>query len=174
MENHQFLLLLLLLLLILLSILLFLLLWLFKSSYQFIAIHFIHNFKFQVEYRNLSIFQGVPGRPTEVSTSDFKDNKVRISWTLGRDNYSPVTKVHVFYRTRYEEKKWYHMITTTNIKTRGSVDVLLSPWAAYRFKVVSENGVGNSTPSVETFPWLKSVPAGWFFLCCKLYVAIQI
>jgi len=102
---------------------------------------------------------GVPGRPTEVSTSDFKQNKVRISWTLGRDNYSPVTKVHIFYRTQFERKKWHHMMTTTDIKSRGSADLSLSPWASYRFRVVSENGVGNSTPSVETFPWLKSLPA---------------
>ena len=117
--------------------------------------------KFLVFNSGLPLFSGVPGRPTEVSTSDFKQNKVRISWTLGRDNYSPVTKVHIFYRTQFERKKWHHMMTTTDIKSRGSADLSLSPWASYRFRVVSENGVGNSTPSVETFPWLKSLPAGW-------------
>ena len=107
---------------------------------------------------------GVPGRPTEVATSDFKSNKVKISWTLGRDNYSPVTKVHIFYRTQYEKATWRHFMTTMNIKTRGTVEASLSPWASYRFRVISENAVGNSTPSTETFPWLKSSPAGWLNL----------
>ncbi|XP_065067343.1 contactin-3-like isoform X2 [Rhopilema esculentum] len=101
---------------------------------------------------------GVPGRPTEVSTGELKDNNVRISWTLGRDNYSPVTRVHIFYRTLYEPSVWFHIQTTKNTKSRGSATVLLSPWASYRFRVMSENGVGNSTPSAETFPWLKSSP----------------
>eukprot|EP00794_Sanderia_malayensis_P006192 gene6192-6907_t len=103
--------------------------------------------------------KGVPGRPTEVTASDFKANKVQISWTLGRDNFSPVKRVHIEARTMFKTRLWTRMLTTADSRSRGSVILALSAWASYRFRVISENSVGNSTPSAETFPWVNSLPA---------------
>lgn len=71
---------------------------------------------------------------------------VNVTWTLGKSNNSPIKKVVIEHKTQFEPKTW-HMIAEEPEPEKGWTQVGLSPWVRYKFRVVSINDVGNSTPS---------------------------
>lgn len=104
---------------------------------------------------------GAPKPPHDVTATEQDDTNIKISWTLGRDNGSPIRKVHIQGMTSYDTSKWVILKTTNNTESsvhRHKELVTLSPWAEYKIRVIAQNSIGLSKPSEET-PWLRTPPS---------------
>ena len=104
-------------------------------------------------------FLGPPDPPVDVDWSEQNGRKVKVSWTMGRDNRSPAFQVYIQGRTAFEVDKWTTILISNNTKTRASKYIELSPWTEYKLRVISENKVGRSVPSEETKSWIRIPPA---------------
>ncbi len=84
--------------------------------------------------------------------SDVRKHRVNITWTTSAfqpDNNSPINIVIVEYKTLYEDGVWY---TSRDVVLKGEnrVEVKISPWAFYTFRVILVNDIGQSDPSPES------------------------
>ncbi|XP_066930934.1 contactin-4-like isoform X2 [Clytia hemisphaerica] len=103
---------------------------------------------------------GPPDPPTHVTATDLSGLNIKISWSLGRENGAPTTKVYIQARTSFDLDVW-HTIKVSN-KTEGyrfSEIVEMSPWIEFRIRVISENKHGKSKPSEETSKWIRTPTA---------------
>ena len=101
---------------------------------------------------------GRPYPPHYVTATEMDGTNVKVSWTQGRDNGSPVKLVYIEAMNTYDRNNW--VIVKTSNKTssrvyRQSELVTLSPWAEYKIRVIAENGNGPSAPSKET-KWFRT------------------
>lgn len=104
--------------------------------------------------RQLSLFlctsPGPPDQPKHVRVSQTNSGyNVNITWSLGRDNYSPITRVIIEQKVHLYPSVWSMTRTITNPK-QTRVEVTMSPWAHYTFRAIAVNGIGSSRPSAET------------------------
>ena len=69
-----------------------------------------------------------------------------VTWTPGRDNFSPITKYYVEYNHSYAPSEWTRGAEVDNPEvTECSVEI--SPHANYTFRVIAVNELGDSEPS---------------------------
>ncbi|XP_065673507.1 contactin-4 isoform X1 [Hydra vulgaris] len=100
---------------------------------------------------------GPPGKPLYVSATELSGTFVQIFWSKGRDNGSPIVKMHLQVRTMFEPEKWFTVkVSNKTDKERDSEIVELSPWVDYKIRVIAENMYGLGEPSAETIKWIKT------------------
>ncbi|XP_073771530.1 neurofascin homolog (chicken) a isoform X30 [Danio rerio] len=89
---------------------------------------------------------GRPDPPQDLELSDPSARSVRLTWVPGNENNSPVTHFLVqFEEDRWEPGKWQNLsIYDWNL---NSVNLQLSPFVNYQFRVIAINAVGQSQPS---------------------------
>ncbi|XP_039550687.1 neurofascin homolog (chicken) a isoform X11 [Pimephales promelas] len=89
---------------------------------------------------------GRPDPPQDLELSDPSARSVRLTWVPGNENNSPVTHFFVqFEEDRWEPGKWQNLsVYDGNL---NSVNLQLSPFVNYQFRVIAINAVGQSQPS---------------------------
>ncbi|XP_058647116.1 neurofascin homolog (chicken) a isoform X15 [Onychostoma macrolepis] len=108
---------------------------------------------------------GRPDPPQDLELSDPSARSVRLTWVPGNENNSPVTQFLVqFEEDRWEPGKWQNLsIFDGNL---NSVNLQLSPFVNYQFRVIAINAVGQSQPSLPSARYQTSgaspdvVPSG--------------
>uniref|UniRef100_A0A8C1JK99 Neural cell adhesion molecule L1 n=1 Tax=Cyprinus carpio TaxID=7962 RepID=A0A8C1JK99_CYPCA len=106
-----------------------------------------------------------PDPPQDLELSDPSARSVRLTWVPGNENNSPVTHFLVqFEEDRWEPGKWQNLsIFNGNL---NSVNLQLSPFVNYQFRVIAINAVGQSQPSLPSARYQTSgappdvVPSG--------------
>ncbi|XP_051531872.1 neurofascin-like isoform X13 [Myxocyprinus asiaticus] len=89
---------------------------------------------------------GQPDPPQDLELSDPSARSVRLTWVPGNENNSPVTHFLVqFEEDRWEPGKWQNL--STHDGNLNSVNLQLSPFVNYQFRVIAINAVGQSQPS---------------------------
>ncbi|XP_051529179.1 neurofascin homolog (chicken) a isoform X14 [Myxocyprinus asiaticus] len=89
---------------------------------------------------------GRPDPPQDLELSDPSARSVRLTWVPGDENNSPVTHFLVqFEEDRWEPGKWQNL--STHDGNLNSVNLQLSPFVNYQFRVIAINAVGQSQPS---------------------------
>ncbi|XP_076860253.1 neurofascin homolog (chicken) a isoform X15 [Brachyhypopomus gauderio] len=87
-----------------------------------------------------------PDPPEDLELSDPEARSVRLTWVPGNDNNSPVTEFLVQYEEdRWRPGEWQNLSSYSG--DQNSVNLQLSPYVNYRFRVVAINSVGPSLPS---------------------------
>ncbi|XP_051531875.1 neurofascin-like isoform X16 [Myxocyprinus asiaticus] len=95
---------------------------------------------------NRSASAGQPDPPQDLELSDPSARSVRLTWVPGNENNSPVTHFLVqFEEDRWEPGKWQNL--STHDGNLNSVNLQLSPFVNYQFRVIAINAVGQSQPS---------------------------
>ncbi|XP_076860142.1 neurofascin homolog (chicken) a isoform X3 [Brachyhypopomus gauderio] len=93
-----------------------------------------------------STFTDRPDPPEDLELSDPEARSVRLTWVPGNDNNSPVTEFLVQYEEdRWRPGEWQNLSSYSG--DQNSVNLQLSPYVNYRFRVVAINSVGPSLPS---------------------------
>ncbi|XP_050978193.1 neurofascin homolog (chicken) a isoform X10 [Labeo rohita] len=90
---------------------------------------------------------GRPDPPQDLELSDPSARSVRLTWVPGNENNSPVTHFLVqFEEDRWEPGRWQNQsLFDGNL---NSVNLQLSPFVNYQFRVIAINAVGQSQPSL--------------------------
>ncbi|MBN3298345.1 CNTN1 protein, partial [Amia calva] len=108
------------------------------------------------------VVRGPPGPPGGVRVEDIKDSSVKLIWSRGTDNHSPISRYTVQYRN-FLEDKWKDAKTSPlniegNSETANVVDLI--PWTEYEFRVIATNTLGTGEPSVPSpkITTLEAVP----------------
>ncbi|XP_026077077.1 neurofascin homolog (chicken) a isoform X15 [Carassius auratus] len=108
---------------------------------------------------------GRPDPPQDLELSDPSARSVRLTWVPGNENNSPVTDFLVqFEEDRWEPGKWQNLSIFDG--DLNSVNLQLSPFVNYQFRVVAINAVGQSQPSLPSARYQTSgappdvVPSG--------------
>uniref|UniRef100_A0A667WN09 Contactin 1 n=1 Tax=Myripristis murdjan TaxID=586833 RepID=A0A667WN09_9TELE len=109
------------------------------------------------------VVRGPPGPPGGLRVTDITDKSVRLQWSCGADNHSPISKYTIQYRDSFSKDVWKDATTSPeviegNVETATVVD--LFPWTEYEFRVIATNTLGTgdpSTPSAEVLT-LEAVP----------------
>ena len=81
-----------------------------------------------------------------------KDHRINITWitsTSEPKNSNPVNQVIVEYKTLYEQDVWYTLRDVV-LKGENKVEVKISPWAFYTFRLILVNDIGKSGASPES------------------------
>uniref|UniRef100_A0A4W4G656 Neurofascin homolog (chicken) a n=1 Tax=Electrophorus electricus TaxID=8005 RepID=A0A4W4G656_ELEEL len=90
-----------------------------------------------------------PDPPEDLELSDPAARSVRLTWVPGNDNNSPVrrmTRLIIPYEeNRWRPGEWQNLSSYTG--DQNSVNLLLSPFVNYQFRVIAINSVGPSRPS---------------------------
>ncbi|XP_052465757.1 neurofascin homolog (chicken) a isoform X14 [Carassius gibelio] len=114
---------------------------------------------------NRSSPAGRPDPPQDLELSDPSARSVRLTWVPGNENNSPVTDFLVqFEEDRWEPGKWQNLSIFDG--DLNSVNLQLSPFVNYQFRVVAINAVGQSQPSLPSARYQTSgappdvVPSG--------------
>ncbi|XP_050978191.1 neurofascin homolog (chicken) a isoform X8 [Labeo rohita] len=96
---------------------------------------------------NRSASAGRPDPPQDLELSDPSARSVRLTWVPGNENNSPVTHFLVqFEEDRWEPGRWQNQsLFDGNL---NSVNLQLSPFVNYQFRVIAINAVGQSQPSL--------------------------
>ncbi|XP_031421988.1 neurofascin [Clupea harengus] len=90
-----------------------------------------------------------PESPTDLVISDPSERSVRLTWTPGDSNHSPIKE----YMVQTKEEWWFPSAwknLTTYPGNLNSVVLQLSPYLSYRFRVIAVNALGQSEPSRAT------------------------
>ena len=104
----------------------------------------------------LYLVSGKPSPPSLVRVTEQYKTDIKLIFSLGRDNGSPIKRIHIEAITNFDPE--WAVIKTLTIKDgeqRNTIYELLklSPWASYKFRVVAENDIGSSRPSEPTTTW---------------------
>ncbi|KAL7858029.1 hypothetical protein AOLI_G00181310 [Acnodon oligacanthus] len=97
------------------------------------------------------VVRGPPGPPGGVRVEEIGPKSVRLLWSQGSDNLSPISKYTIQYReTRTPEEDWKDAVTSPpnvegNAETATVVDLI--PWTEYEFRVIATNTLGTGVPS---------------------------
>ncbi|XP_046889540.1 contactin-1a-like [Hypomesus transpacificus] len=95
------------------------------------------------------VVRGPPGSPGGVRVSDIKDKSVRVTWSRGTDNHSPISKYTIQYRDSLFQD--WRAATTSPADVEGNSEeatvVDLFPWTEYEFRVIATNTLGIGDPS---------------------------
>ncbi|XP_060766007.1 neurofascin homolog (chicken) a isoform X13 [Neoarius graeffei] len=87
-----------------------------------------------------------PDPPQDLELSDLSARSVRLTWIPGNENNSPVTQFLVQYEEdRWRPGEWQNMSSYAG--DQNSVNLNLSPFVNYQFRVIAINNVGQSRPS---------------------------
>ncbi|KAL7986183.1 hypothetical protein Chor_011349 [Crotalus horridus] len=92
------------------------------------------------------IVLNVPDPPGDLRLSEKQARNIRLSWSPGSINNSPINESIVeFEENRLEPGKWQELIRLLENDT--TVVLPLIPYINYQFRVISVNAVGKSKPS---------------------------
>ncbi|XP_049327565.1 neurofascin homolog (chicken) a isoform X3 [Astyanax mexicanus] len=95
---------------------------------------------------NPSAFADRPDPPQDLELSDLSARSVRLTWVPGNENNSPVTEFLVQYEEdRWKPGEWQNLSSYAG--NQNSVNLQLSPFVNYQFRVIAINKVGQSRPS---------------------------
>ncbi|KAI1883426.1 hypothetical protein AGOR_G00231310 [Albula goreensis] len=111
------------------------------------------------------VVRGPPGPPHGVSVKEIKDKSVKLVWTRGADNHSPVSKYTIQSRDSFtlDPEEWKNA-TTTPANVEGNAETVtvvdLIPWTEYEFRVIATNTLGTGEPSLPStkIRTLEAVP----------------
>lgn len=94
---------------------------------------------------------GPPEPPIWISVSAVRKHHVNITWKTRdvSENWNRKPKIIVEYKTLYEKDVWYS-IGDAKIAGDNMVEIKISPWAFYIFRIVLMNEIGRSQPSPES------------------------
>ena len=91
------------------------------------------------------LFIDFPGVPTGLDVSDVTGHSAVLSWQLLNDGNSPITQYFVLLTESQTGQLTQFVVASGN---QTSLEVMtLSPVTNYRFVVIAQNEVGNSTAS---------------------------
>ncbi|XP_030630760.1 contactin-1a [Chanos chanos] len=96
------------------------------------------------------VVRGPPGPPGGVRVEDIGPKSVRLIWSQGTDNHSPISKYTIQYRQPNIQDEWRDAVTSPanvegNAETATVVDLI--PWTTYEFRVTATNTLGTGKPS---------------------------
>ena len=101
-------------------------------------------------YRVYSFYKGPPDPPNNVIARCVDNaNKAEIEWQPGRENYAPILNYIIQFNTTFAPDTWINIDSNVSRDTR-SMEVELSPWGNYTFRVLARNKIGTSYPSEHT------------------------
>ncbi|XP_060622312.2 neural cell adhesion molecule L1-like protein isoform X1 [Anolis sagrei] len=99
----------------------------------------------------------VPDSPQNLYISEKGNRSVRLSWSAGSTNNSPINESIVeFEENRWEPRRWRELIRVPGNDTTAVLPLV--PYVNYQFRVISVNAVGRSQPS-ETSERYETPPA---------------
>ncbi|XP_034718787.1 neuronal cell adhesion molecule a isoform X13 [Etheostoma cragini] len=92
------------------------------------------------------IVYGNPDPPTDLEITDQAERSVQLTWTPGDEHNSPTQKFLIQYEDLlHQPGVWINLTDTPGTST--TVQLNLSPYVYYSFRVLALNGVGYSRPS---------------------------
>uniref|UniRef100_A0A8C7SZX3 Contactin 1 n=1 Tax=Oncorhynchus mykiss TaxID=8022 RepID=A0A8C7SZX3_ONCMY len=96
------------------------------------------------------VVRGPPGSPGGVRVEEIRDKSVRLIWSRGTDNHSPISKYTIQCRDSFSQEDWRDATTSPpdvegNAESATVVD--LFPWTEYEFRVIATNTLGTGDPS---------------------------
>ncbi|CAJ0928564.1 unnamed protein product [Ranitomeya imitator] len=87
-----------------------------------------------------------PDPPMDLELTDLAERSVRLTWTPGDDNNSPITGFIIqFEEDRFQPGTWYNLASVPG--NVNSALLRLSPYVNYQFRVLALNDLGSSMPS---------------------------
>uniref|UniRef100_UPI00398E645B neuronal cell adhesion molecule a isoform X3 n=1 Tax=Pristiophorus japonicus TaxID=55135 RepID=UPI00398E645B len=87
-----------------------------------------------------------PDPPSDLELTNPRDRSVQLSWIPGDEHNSPVTKFIVEYaEDQFEPGVWHHLTDVGG--SQITVQLKLSPFVNYIFRVIAVNRIGRSEPS---------------------------
>ncbi|XP_074870687.1 neuronal cell adhesion molecule isoform X1 [Carettochelys insculpta] len=87
-----------------------------------------------------------PSPPFDLELTDQLERSVQLSWIPGSDNNSPITNFVIEYEDRMHEPGVWRYQTEVH-GTQTTVQLKLSPYVNYSFRVIAVNEIGRSQPS---------------------------
>ncbi|XP_077308363.1 neural cell adhesion molecule L1-like protein isoform X3 [Lithobates pipiens] len=91
----------------------------------------------------------VPMAPEELHLLEKHDRTVLLSWAAGDSHNSPITEFIIqSVKSNEEPRQWEDETTVPGNVTK--VQLYLSPYFNYQFRVIAVNGIGKSPPSVAS------------------------
>ncbi|XP_051546220.1 contactin-1a-like isoform X1 [Myxocyprinus asiaticus] len=96
------------------------------------------------------VVRGPPGPPGGVRVDDVLNSSVRVTWSHGTDNLSPISTYTIQYRDTRTQDDWRDAKTSPVIVEGNSemaTVVNLTPWTEYEFRVIATNTLGTGPPS---------------------------
>ena len=102
-------------------------------------------------------FPDAPDPPVDVQLASCDHRFAQLHWKLISENYSPVTHFSIEYNTSFEPDRW--RVSRTKLpRDRYYQRIALSPWANYSFRVIAQNAIGKSRPSLPTTEQCRMPP----------------
>uniref|UniRef100_V9K9R6 Neural cell adhesion molecule L1 n=1 Tax=Callorhinchus milii TaxID=7868 RepID=V9K9R6_CALMI len=101
----------------------------------------------------------IPNPPFDLELSDHEERRVRLTWTPGNDNNSPILHFVIeFEATILQPDRWHRLERVSGEQT--TAELPLSPYITYRFRVLAVNAQGASLASLpsETFTTQPAAP----------------
>ncbi|XP_056414066.1 neurofascin isoform X9 [Hyla sarda] len=96
--------------------------------------------------RLTSVQRDKPDPPMDLELTDLAERSVRLTWTPGDDNNSPITGFIIqFEEDRYQPGTWHNLASVPG--NVNSALLRLSPYVNYQFRVLALNDLGSSMPS---------------------------
>ncbi|XP_016117546.1 contactin-1a-like, partial [Sinocyclocheilus grahami] len=96
------------------------------------------------------VVRGPPGPPGGVRVDGVMTSSVRVTWSHGTDNLSPISKYSVQYRDVRAQQDWRDA-STSPVNVEGNAEmssvINLTPWTEYEFRVIATNTLGTGPPS---------------------------
>ncbi|XP_067293393.1 contactin-1a [Pseudorasbora parva] len=95
------------------------------------------------------VVRGPPGPPGGVRVDEVTASSVRVSWSHGSDNRSPISRFSIQLR-EVREQTWRDA-STAPATVEGNAEMAtvlnLTPWTEYEFRVTATNTLGSGPPS---------------------------
>ncbi|KAL4641452.1 contactin-1a-like isoform X1 [Arapaima gigas] len=98
------------------------------------------------------VVRGPPGPPGGVRVDEITEKSVRLFWSRGTDNHSPISKYTVQLRDSFslDPDEWRDANTSPS-NVEGNAEMVyvvgLTPWTEYEFRVIATNTLGTGEPS---------------------------
>nr|XP_032649603.1 neuronal cell adhesion molecule isoform X25 [Chelonoidis abingdonii] len=94
-----------------------------------------------------------PNPPFDLELTDQLERSIQLSWIPGYDNKSPITNFVIEYEDGMHEPGVWHYQTEV-LGTQTTVQLKLSPYVNYSFRVIAVNEIGRSQPSEASEQYL--------------------
>ncbi|XP_038251536.1 neuronal cell adhesion molecule isoform X36 [Dermochelys coriacea] len=94
-----------------------------------------------------------PDPPFDLELTDQLERSIQLSWIPGYDNNSPITNFVIEYEDGMREPGVWHYQTEVR-GTQTTVQLKLSPYVNYSFRVIAVNEIGRSQPSEASEQYL--------------------
>lgn len=97
------------------------------------------------------VIRGPPGPPGGVRVDEVTASSVRVTWSHGTDNLSPISTYSVQYRDTSGD---WRDASTAPVNVEGNAEMAtvtnLTPWTEYEFRVTATNTLGTGPPSAAS------------------------